>query len=140
MTFTPVGEFHAHAMETGLSFAWARLFYYGPGDDPTRCERRRAASSERTGTLPACPAIRYYMDVRDVGAALARLVTSEVSGPVKIATAQAVSIADIAMPRLASRPDLPQLGALPDRLTELPQIVADLTCPRRREGPAPGSA
>jgi nucleoside-diphosphate-sugar epimerase len=135
----------AYAAEIGLSFAWARLFYlYGPGEDSSRlvASVARALVAGEPAHSSRSLAIRDYMDVRDVAAALARLVTSEVSGPVNIATGQAVSIADIAttLARLASRPDLLELGALPDRLDEPPRIVADVTRLRRdvkAEAPRP---
>jgi nucleoside-diphosphate-sugar epimerase len=135
----------AYATETGLSFAWARLFHlYGPGEDPNRLVSgvARAVLAGEPARSSRGLAIRDYMDVRDVGAALARLVTSEVCGPVNIATGEAVSIAHIAttLARLASRPDLSQLGALPDRVDEPPRIVADVTRLRREvraEAPRP---
>lgn len=121
---------------TGSSFAWARLFHlYGPGEAPDRLVSSiaRALVAGRPARASRGLAIRDYMDVRDAGAALARLVTSDVSGPVNIATGEAASIAQIAttLARLALRPDLSQLGALPDRLDEPPRIVADVTRLRR---------
>jgi nucleoside-diphosphate-sugar epimerase len=122
----------AYAAQSGLSFCWARLFHlYGPGENTARLVpsiSRALAAGE-----PACfsqgLAVRDYMDVRDAAAALARLVVSDVTGPVNIATGEAVSIAHIVnnLARLAARPDLSRPGALPDNPDEPPRIVADVT-------------
>jgi nucleoside-diphosphate-sugar epimerase len=66
------------------------------------------------------------MDVRDAGAALSALALSSVEGEVNIGTGQAISVADIGtkLGELAGRPDLIELGALPDREGEPPSIIA----------------
>ncbi|HET7678637.1 MAG TPA: NAD(P)-dependent oxidoreductase [Xanthobacteraceae bacterium] len=129
----------AYAAQTGLSFAWARLFHlYGPHENAGRL-----VSSIARALVAGTPArtsrgltIRDFMDIRDVGAALARLVASDVHGPVNIATGKGTPIADIAaiLGRLAARPDLTQIGALPDRPDDPPRIVADVTRLRREVG------
>lgn len=129
----------AYAAQTGLSFAWARLFYlYGPGEAPTRLVPAisRALAAGEPARSSRGLAVRDYMDVRDAAAALACLATSEVCGPVNLATGEGVSIADIVttLGRLARRPDLVQLGALPDRQDEPPRIVADVTRLRQEAG------
>lgn len=126
----------AYAAQSGLSFSWARLFHlYGPGEEPARLVSgiSRALVAGEPARFSRGLSIRDYMDVRDAAAALARLVVSDVTGPVNIATGEAVSIAQIVttLARLAARPDLPRPGALPDSPDEPPRIVADVTRLRR---------
>jgi nucleoside-diphosphate-sugar epimerase len=116
----------------GLSVAWARLFFlYGPGEGAGRLVPS-VASALATSQPAKCSSgtgLRDFMDVRDVGAGLAALALSGVTGPVNVASGQAISIADIArtLGRLAGRPELVHIGALPDRPNEPPRIVADIT-------------
>jgi nucleoside-diphosphate-sugar epimerase len=129
----------SYAAQTGLSFAWARLFYlFGPEEHPARLVSSvaRALVAGEPARSSRGLAIRDYMDVRDAGAALARLVTSDVVGSVNIASGQATSIANIvtSLARLAQRSDLACLGALPDRPAEPPRIVADVTRLRQKVG------
>ena len=79
------------------------------------------------------------MDVRDVGAAFAALLLSDVNGVVNIASGNGVAIADVArlMGELARRPDLIELGALPDRPNEPSQIVANVDRMAREVGFTP---
>jgi nucleoside-diphosphate-sugar epimerase len=126
----------AYAAQSGLSFSWARLFHlYGPGENPARLVSSiaRALVAGEPARSSRGLAVRDYMDVRDAADALARLVSSDVVGPVNIATGDAVSIAHIVttLARLGSRPDLSEPGALPDGLNEPPRIVADVTRLRR---------
>lgn len=114
----------------GLSWAWARLFHlFGPGED-----RRRLVPSIVLALIDGRPALctagtqkRDFMDARDAGAALAALVDAPIVGPINIATGRAVAVAEIAetLGRIAGRPDLIRLGALPQRPGDPPLLVAD---------------
>jgi nucleoside-diphosphate-sugar epimerase len=116
----------------GLSMAWARLFFlYGPGEGAGRLVPS-VASALAAGQPANCSSgtgLRDFMDVRDVGDGLAALALSDVNGPVNVASGDAISIADVArrLGRLADRPELVHIGALPDRHGEPPRIVADVT-------------
>lgn len=131
------------AAETGLSLAWARLFLlFGPGED----ERRLVPSICRAllaGEEARCTSgrqIRDFLDTRDVAAALAALAADEtVTGAVNVASGIATSVADLArlLGRLAGRPELIRLGALPDRADEPPALVADVGRLRREAGFSP---
>ena len=125
-----------------LSFSWARMFHlYGPHEHPERLVSSIARSlvSGKTARCTSGTAVRDYIDVRDAGIALAALAASNVEGPVNIATGRGVRVADIAMTlgRLAGEPDLIQLGALPDRVTEPPRITARVERLSREVGFAP---
>jgi nucleoside-diphosphate-sugar epimerase len=115
-----------------IEFAWARLFFlYGPHETASRLVASLARALVRGEPAPCSPgrAIRDFIDVRDAGQALAALTLSSATGPVNIASGQAVAVADVArtLGRLAGRPDLVRLGALPDRPGEPPRIVADVS-------------
>jgi nucleoside-diphosphate-sugar epimerase len=132
-----------YATQTGLSFAWARIFHlYGAGEHSARLVSGVAqalVAGEPARTTRGL-AVRDFMDVRDAGAALAHLLLSEVTGPVNIATGDGISIAEIAstLARIALRSDLSRPGALPDRPNDPPRIVADVTRLRQEVGvPAP---
>jgi nucleoside-diphosphate-sugar epimerase len=114
----------------GVEFAWGRIFHlFGAGEHPARLipsiihalaenEQAKCTSGRQT---------RDFMDVRDVGAALAALVDSTATGAVNVASGSAVTIAEIALliGRMMRKPELVALGALPDRPDDPPYIVAD---------------
>jgi nucleoside-diphosphate-sugar epimerase len=127
------------ARQLGLSLSWGRLFYlYGSGEHPDRlvasvCRAMRAGERARCSSGQA---LRDFMDVRDGGAALAKLAVSNLEGPINIAAGEAVSIRDVAITigELAARPELVALGAIPDRIGDPPRITADVTRLRRELG------
>jgi nucleoside-diphosphate-sugar epimerase len=128
-----------YATQTGLSFAWARIFYlYGAGEHSARLISgiAQALLAGEPAQTTRGLAVRDFMDVRDAAAALACLLLSEVTGPVNIATGEGVSIAEIAktLARIALRPDLSRPGALPDQPNDPPRIVADVTRLRKEVG------
>ncbi|MEH2502793.1 nucleoside-diphosphate-sugar epimerase [Bradyrhizobium sp. AZCC 1578] len=115
--------------QMGVSFSWARLFYlYGPAEHPERLVASvcRAVLAGEKARCSSGWAMRDFMDVRDAGAALARLAVSHIEGPVNIASGEAVLIRDVvlAIGKLAERPDLIALGEIPDRPGDPPRISA----------------
>jgi len=111
-----------------LAFAWARLFYlYGPEENESRFVASVASRLARREPAPLSRglAVRDFMHVRDGGAALAATALSEMTGPVNIASGHGTALRDIAetLARLAGRPDLLRIGALPDRPGDPPRIV-----------------
>lgn len=122
----------AYGRETGLSIAWARLgMLYGPGENPARFVASLASAF--AAGLPARMSTgrvtRDYMHVRDVGAAVAALAASNVEGPVNIGAGRPTRLVEMGhlMARLSGRPDLLEVGALPDRQGEPRSIILDLT-------------
>jgi nucleoside-diphosphate-sugar epimerase len=114
-----------------VSFAWARLFYlFGPFEHADRLVPSLASSLVRgeTASLSSGKVVRDFMHTRDAGAALAALALSDIKGAINIASGEGVSVASIAecLGAIAGRPDLIQIGALPDREGEPPRIVADV--------------
>ena len=114
----------------GVEFAWARLFHlYGPGEDSRRfvpSVARALARGEPARCTRGLP-IRDFLDVRDAGAALAKLVVGDYCGDVNVASGAPTPLADIAaaLAEVAGRRDLLEVGALPDRTNEPPFPVAD---------------
>ena len=94
-----------------IPFVWGRVFdLSGAGEAPGRLVASLLATL-RTGEQFSCrhgQLRRDYLAVEDVGAALAHLTASAVTGPVNIASGIAVPLGDLA--RLAAahvgRPDL----------------------------------
>lgn len=105
--------------QTGVSFAWARLFYlYGEGEDTRRLVpyiRARLAAGERA-ELSSGRQIRDFLDVAEAGRQIAALAASAHQGPANICSGQRTSVADLAH-RIATeygREDLLAFGARPD--------------------------
>jgi nucleoside-diphosphate-sugar epimerase len=122
---------HSFCEVQAMEFAWARLFFlYGKGEGPSRLVPSIVQSllAGRPARCSSGRVIRDFIDIRDAGAALAALVTSNVTGAVNVASGQGTPISEVArmLGRLAGRPELVHLGALPDRADEPPRIVADV--------------
>jgi nucleoside-diphosphate-sugar epimerase len=120
----------AFCLGQGLSYAWGRVFLLtGPDEAP-----RRLVPSIVRSLLAGQPArctsgrqVRDLMDTRDCGAAFAQLAAIDRSGAIDICSGEPVTIADVAgrIGALMGRSDLIQLGALPDRAGDPPNIWGD---------------
>jgi len=122
-----------------FSFAWARLFHlFGPGENPARLvpSIMLALREGREAQCASGRPVRDFISTQNAAAAIAALATSEVTGPVNIASGAPISIADMArlIAEIAGRPDLLRLGALPDRPNEAPYMVAHTGRLRREVG------
>lgn len=103
------------AERAGLEYCWARLFLlYGPGE-----KRGRLVSDAITGMLrgetvtcnnPA--AVRDFLHVNDVAAAIAALIDSKVAGPVNLCSADPTRVGDVVaeIARLVGRPELAEMA------------------------------
>ena len=125
-----------------MEFAWARLFFsYGEAEPP----RRLVASVARAlirGEPARCGAgesVRDFMDVRDMGRAIAMVAESRIVGPVNIGNGEGISIRDVVLMlgELVGRPDLVRLGELPDPPSDPPMIVAHMSRLRDEAGYVP---
>lgn len=130
------------AEQHGVEFAWARIFNaYGAFEKPERLipyvintlldgEPARCSSGRQ---------VRDFADVRDLGAALAALLVSPVTGVINLGGGQAVSIADLVtkIGDLIGRPELIRLGALEDRAHEPVHQVPKLERMRTQLGFTP---
>jgi nucleoside-diphosphate-sugar epimerase len=116
----------------GFSVAWARGFFpYGENENPGRL-LPSIAEALALGIPAKCSsgrALRDFIDVRDAGALIADVALSDMTGAVNIGTGCWYSVANAArlLGDLAGRPDLVQIGAIPDRDGDPPQILADVS-------------
>jgi nucleoside-diphosphate-sugar epimerase len=132
----------AYARQEGLELAWGRVFFlYGPDEG-----RDRLFASVMRALLRGEPArttdgtqIRDFLHVDDVGAAFAALAGSDVTGPVNIASGEGVALRDVVelIGQACGRPDLVQLGALPQRPGDPHMLVADVDRLSREVGFSP---
>ncbi|HXB16063.1 MAG TPA: NAD(P)-dependent oxidoreductase [Solirubrobacteraceae bacterium] len=116
-----------YAEQEGLELAWGRLFLlYGPREAPGRLVPSviNALLAGEPAETTSGAQRRDFMHVADVAGALATVLDSELSGPVNIASGQAVPIAEVVrtIAEIAGRPELVRLGALPDREGE-PELL-----------------
>jgi len=122
--------FHA-LRDMSVSFAWARIFYpYGSGEHPARFVPSvcRALLEDRPAKCSSGVQMRNFMDVRDLGGAIAALVDSPLEGPINVGHPVSQKLGDVAMMlgQIAGHPDLIHLGALPDRPNEPAVLIPDL--------------
>jgi len=119
------------ARASGVSFAWARIFFsYGPGEHETRFIAYLARSLLRgePAEMTSGQQVRDYTYAGDIGEALALLVQSAHVGEFNVGSGSNAALREIAL-ELAhqiGRPELLRLGAKPNRAYEAPVIVADL--------------
>ena len=116
----------------GFATAWGRIFFlYGPGEHPDRL-----VASVIRSILAGKPArtshgrqVRDYLYADDVADAFVRLLESDVTGPINIASGQAIQLRQIVerIGDLTGRRELIQLGAIPAASTDTPLVVADTT-------------
>jgi nucleoside-diphosphate-sugar epimerase len=121
-----------YARRTGLSSAWARIFFlYGPHEHPDRLVPSVVRSLLR-GEPARCShglQIRDYMHVEDVADGIVRLLDSDVTGPMNVASGRPIMLRDIVLEiaRRIGAEDLVVLGAIPTRANDTPLVVADVT-------------
>lgn len=116
----------------GLSAAWGRAFFlYGPHEHPDRLVAAvaRALLKGEPARTSHGRQVRDYLHVQDVADAFVTLLGSDVTGPINIASGQAVTLRHIIerLGTLAGRDDLLQIGAIPAAATDTPLVVADVT-------------
>jgi nucleoside-diphosphate-sugar epimerase len=125
--------------KSGVQFGWARLFHlFGPWEDARRFVPSIARAVAR-GERARCTrgdTVRDFLDVRDAGAALAKLLGANYVGAVNIGSGVPTPIGQIAerLAEAAGRGDLLELGALPDRANDPPFVVADTRILREEVG------
>ncbi|WP_162901472.1 NAD(P)-dependent oxidoreductase [Breoghania sp. L-A4] len=122
----------AYCRESGLSFAWARIFFlFGPHEHPNRLggSIAKALVLDEEARCSSGIHLRDFLSTADAGGAIAALALSGVGGAVNIGSGTAMSIGDFARAfgDAAGRPDLIRLGAMPDRPGDPARIVADIT-------------
>jgi nucleoside-diphosphate-sugar epimerase len=132
----------AYAAQAGLELAWGRVFFlYGADEAHGRLfatVARALLAGERAPTTHG-EQVRDFLHVDDTAGALAALIDSSVVGAVNVASGEGVAVRDVvaALGRAAGRPDLLDIGALPQRASEPPRLVADVRRLRDEVGYVP---
>jgi len=129
----------AGAKGLGLSLAWARPFFcYGAGEPEGRLagDLVRGLSAGRTVECTDGLQRRDFLQTEDLGAALAALLASDVTGPVNIGAGQAIAVRDLilAIAGAMGRADHVRLGARARPHDDPPLIAADVTRLRAEVG------
>jgi nucleoside-diphosphate-sugar epimerase len=131
----------AFARRAGLSVAWGAVFFsFGPYEDKARLVPSviRSLLASRRVTLRSGPAVRDFLDVRDVAAGLVALLRSEVTGRVNVASGVGTAVAAVAhrVGVALGRDDLIDAAtSLPEG--EAPAVVAAVSRLRDEVGFAP---
>jgi nucleoside-diphosphate-sugar epimerase len=132
----------AFARASGLSAAWARLFFlYGPREHPARLvpSVARALLAGQPAECSAGTQQRDFLHVEDAADALVRLLLGSLTGPVNVGSGEAATVRAVveAVAVAAGRPELLRLGARPVPPTEPALLVADVGRLRGELGWAP---
>jgi nucleoside-diphosphate-sugar epimerase len=118
------------AAQVGIGFAWARLFYlYGPFEDERRLVPSLIQSllDGKEFAATAGTQVRDYLHVEDVASAICALALQKVGGVYNVCSGEKTPVASLLteVARIAGRPDLIRLGALPYRGWEPMFICGD---------------
>jgi nucleoside-diphosphate-sugar epimerase len=124
------------AARTGLSSAWARVFFlYGPHEHPDRLVSSviRSLLADQPARCSHGNQVRDYLYVQDVADAFVELLDSDVTGPLNVGSGRPVTLREIVERAgdLLERRHLLQFGAIPAAATDTPLVVADVTRVRR---------
>ncbi len=114
----------------GIETAWARIFYpYGPGERDTKLLSAviNALLDGRDINCSDGTQVRDFIHVDDVGAALAHLVDANMTGAIDIGTGQGTPLRSVLQEAISQlgHGELIHFGALPNRETEPPTLVAN---------------
>ncbi|MEO1282245.1 MAG: NAD(P)-dependent oxidoreductase [Pseudomonadota bacterium] len=122
----------------GAELAWGRPFFvYGPREHTSRLGAS-VVTALLNGEDALCThgmQLRDYIHCADVGAGLAALAASDLTGEYNLASGQAIRVADLinGFASAMGRPDLVKLGARAAPAYEPPLIVADMQKTRTSE-------
>jgi len=120
------------AASAGVSFAWLRFFYpYGPLEANGRLVSSVISeiAAGRCARITPGEQSRDFIHVDDVARAISTVARASVQGVVNVGTGTVVKIRDVVaeIARLAGRPDLIDVGALPYREGDPPIIQSDIS-------------
>jgi nucleoside-diphosphate-sugar epimerase len=120
----------AYCRQNNINYAWGRIFFiFGEQEHSSRLVGSvvKALRSGQRARVTHGSQIRDFLHVSDVAEGLVELVATDVSGPLNVASGQAVTVKEI-VERLAvmlGGSDLVDFGALPASSEEPPLIVGD---------------
>ncbi len=129
----------AYAAETNLSAAWGRLFFlYGPHEHPERLVASviRSLLKNERARCSAGDQQRDFLFAEDAASAFVTLLSSDIRGPVNIASGHAVTVKEVAhrIAEMLNRPELLELGAISTSPDDPPLLVADVGRLRKEVG------
>lgn len=122
--------FKSYAEQTGLSYAWGRIFFpFGSYENPNRLIPYVIQSllNNEVAETTSGMQIRDFLYVKDYAEAFVALLQSDVQGAVNIASGDPIRMKDVILSIADSlkKHDLVNLGARPDG-DQPPMIVADI--------------
>lgn len=120
-----------YTRDNHISSAWGRIFFlYGPHERPERLVPMviRSLLRNEPALCSHGNQVRDYLHVQDAASAFVGLLDSPVTGPVNIASGQAVRLKDMiyAIAAKTDQTKLVRLGAIPAPSEEPPFLVADV--------------
>jgi nucleoside-diphosphate-sugar epimerase len=120
------------AEHLGVSVAWARIFSaYGPHEHPRRLVASVARNLLRGEPAPCSHGtqVRDYLSTPDIGAGLAAILESDVTGPVNLGSGEGSPLREIVstIGEITGRSDLLQFGEVMPPPDDPQLIVADTT-------------
>ncbi|WP_171230516.1 NAD(P)-dependent oxidoreductase [Ruegeria sp. HKCCA4008] len=122
----------AGQVSLGLSLAWARIFFvYGPNEPPGRLFGD-LISNLRAGQPVDCTDGRQerdFLHVDDLALAVSRLLETDVTGPVNVASGTAIQVRKLIeeVANQMHRPDLIRLGAIARAADDPARLAADVS-------------
>jgi nucleoside-diphosphate-sugar epimerase len=119
------------AQDNQISSAWGRIFFlYGPHERPERLVPTviRSLLRNEPALCTHGNQVRDFLHVQDVASAFVALLDSSATGPVNIASGQAIRLKDMiyAIAAKTAQAPLVCLGAIPAPIDESPFLVADV--------------
>lgn len=116
----------------GISVAEARIFFcYGFGEPVGRLLPDLISGISRGESVPCSDGVqqRDYLHASDVAQALEILASSDVTGPVNVASGKSIPVADLITEtaKQMGRPDLPQPGAIARSESDPANICANVS-------------
>ncbi|WP_299901215.1 NAD(P)-dependent oxidoreductase [uncultured Ruegeria sp.] len=123
----------------GLSLAWARIFFvYGPDEPPGRLfgDLMSNLGAGRPVDCTDGRQERDFLHVDDLARALLRVLESDLTGPVNVASGTATPVRDLIeeVANQMHRPDLIRLGTIARAADDPPRLAADVTRLRGETG------
>lgn len=132
----------AVSRQTGVSTAWARLFFlFGPHEPAGRLVSEIASGlvAGRVINTTEGRQERDFLHVADAASALVQLLDGSVTGVINVASGQCVPVRQVidTLGKLSGRPDLLAIGARPTSPDEPMRLAANVSRLHREVGFAP---
>ncbi|NOD99504.1 NAD-dependent epimerase/dehydratase family protein [Ruegeria sp. HKCCD6228] len=126
----------------GLSLAWARIFFvYGSGEPPGRLFGDLISNLKAGQPVDCTDGLqeRDFLHVDDLARALLRVLKTDVTGPVNVASGTAIPVRDLIeeVAKQMSHPDLIRLGAIARAADDPARLAADVGRLRHEAGFVP---